>query len=232
MIRRLAAWAAPLTALLLAAGCANPLHDETPGEANGIATMSAREAIAAGEKAMAERKDLTYAGVQSVEGLANLPVTVSVLADGSCEMLVKSAKGRMDMRVLGKQMFVRVDAPAALAMLRLETGQARAVANKWIASPVDAETRESCNLRSAADKKLAETVKAGEVTVVAEREVRRFSGTDKDGDAVTVFLPTSGLPVPIEVTGRAKGGGFYRMTLVGYDRGLVIEAPKDVLNKR
>lgn len=211
--------------LALATACGG---DPAPEPGTGIAGSEPAEALQAAHDAMRALQDVTYRGTTTVNGPAG-PLAgtgeLVVTDDGTCQSSFEHAeRGSLVTRTVGNTVYVFADVPMMRGPLRYDAEKVALLRGKWQAAP--RPSSRSCDLAELLpeDSRFEgfEDAGTGQVRGAA---VRRFTGTDDDGSAMTVSIATDGPPLLLAV--ETARGGTSSFELVAHDSGARIAAPPD-----
>lgn len=210
--------------LVLATGCGG---DPAP-EASGIDGMEPAQALRATHDAMRDLADVTYRGTTTVTGPAG-PLAgtgeLVVTDDGTCQSSFAHAdRGSLVTRTVGNSVYVYADVAMMRGPLRYDAEKVARLRGRWQAAP--RPSSRSCDLAELLpDDARYEDFEAAGTGEVRGAAVRRFTGTDEDGSAMTVSVATQGPPLLLAV--ETERGGTSSFELVAHDSGAKVAAPPD-----
>lgn len=210
--------------LALATGCGG---DPAPA-ASDVDAMEPADALRATHDAMRALDDVTYRGTTTVTGPAG-PLAgtgeLVVTDDGTCQSSFAHAdRGSLVTRTVGNTVYVYADVAMMRGPLRYDAEKVARLRGKWQAAP--RPSSRSCDLAELLpDEARFEDFEADGTGEVRGAAVRRLTGEDDDGSAMTVSIATQGPPLLLAV--ETERGGSSSFELVAHDSGAKVSAPPD-----
>lgn len=186
--------------------------DDEGARPNGVADMTAAEALAAADEAMGGLEDVTYLGTDELEtraGRRSVPLSMTILDGQRCQVFIGSnATGHLTMRIIGTSFFVRADRTAIRKVFGYTGRRAAVLRDTWVAGPAPKDVLQDCSVDElvpdGADRR---SFREGPVEEVDGAEARRFDGLD-DGHRISLWIATTGDPMVVRAKGRDAGGPF------------------------